>query len=260
MKKFDRLQMIQSVKFKTVPSSHDPRDYVYTEANVRWKDSVDLREWDSPVESQYQLGSCVGNAIANAYEHMVKRNYPEHFVDLSRLFIYYNARAELSEELLDAGTTVRNGLKGLRKYGACRETAWPYDLEKFDDKPSEEAYTDAKPRSITGYQRLYTEGYVIDALSAGKPVVFGIEVFEGFMYLTKDDAVLKMPTSTSISYGGHAMCLVGYNLYNHQFLAKNSFGTDWGDNGYCWIPFKYFSMYSYDRWVFDIPNPTLLLS
>ena len=69
----------------------------------------------------------------------------------------------------------------------------------------------------------------------------------------------QTPRPVDASYGGHAMCLVGYDLYKSYFLAKNSFGSEWGDNGYCWIPFKYFETYSYDRWVFKI-NPSLLLS
>lgn len=247
-------------RFITYPSPFDSRDYIYAESNVRWKDSVDLREWDSPVDDQYQLGSCVGNAIANAYEHMLKRDYPEHFVELSRLFIYYNARTFYNEELLDAGTTVRNGLKGVKLYGACEEKIWPYDIEKFDDKPSQEAYDNAAPRKIVTYTHLFSNSNVIDALTAGHPVVFGLDLFNDFMTLTKEDAVVKMPTSISIPAGGHAMCLVGYDLYKNMFLAKNSFGTEWGDNGYCWIPFKYFETYSYDKWVFTIPNPTVLLS
>jgi C1A family cysteine protease len=51
--------------------------------------------------------------------------------------------------------------------------------------------------------------------------------------------------------------MVGYRLPEQQFLAKNSFGTAWGDRGYCWIPFEYLEQHGYDRWVFDIWNPVL---
>lgn len=27
---------------------------------------------------------------------------------------------------------------------------------------------------------------------------------------------------------------------------------EWGDQGYCWIPFEYISRYGFDMWVFDI--------
>jgi C1A family cysteine protease len=96
-------------------------------------------------------------------------------------------------------------------------------------------------------------------LRYGRPVVFGIDVFDRFMSLLSDNSIVSFPVSTEESVGGHAMCLVGYDLRTKMFLAKNSFGTDWGDNGYCWIPFKYFETYSYDKWVFSIPNQTSVL-
>jgi C1A family cysteine protease len=239
-------------RFITYPSPYNSKDYTYSQAPYKWQESVDLREWDSAVESQYELGSCVGNAIANAYEHMLQRHQPRNFVELSRLFIYYNARLKTNEELVDAGTTVKAGLQGLKTYGVCKESLWPYNIEMFDDRPSNEAYTDAASRKITSYTRLFTNSNTIDALRYGNPVVFGLEIFDRFMDLTLDNAVVSSPKNAEKSVGGHAMCLVGYDLRTKMFLAKNSFGTDWGNNGYCWIPFDYFENYSYDKWVFTI--------
>lgn len=85
-------------------------------------------------------------------------------------------------------------------------------------------------------------------------MVFGIDVFESFMNLTKQNSIVKYPTANDPLVGGHAMCLVGYDIPNKLFLSKNSFGIEWGDNGYCWIPFDYFESYSYDKWIFDIPD------
>ena len=48
------------------------------------------------------------------------------------------------------------------------------------------------------------------------------------------------------------MTIVGYSLPNQQFLVKNSFGSDWGDRGYCWMPFEYAKQYVFERWVFEI--------
>ena len=38
------------------------------------------------------------------------------------------------------------------------------------------------------------------------------------------------------SYGGHAMTIVGYN--NEGFIIRNSWGKDWGTNGYCIYPYQ----------------------
>ncbi len=35
--------------------------------------------------------------------------------------------------------------------------------------------------------------------------------------------------------GGHCVCIVGYDDSKRAWLMKNSWGTGWGMNGYCWI-------------------------
>lgn len=54
-------------------------------------DSVDLREDLSPIEDQSAVSSCTANAIAGAYEYLAMREFDQSG-DVSRLFIYYNAR------------------------------------------------------------------------------------------------------------------------------------------------------------------------
>lgn len=157
--------------------------------------------------------------------------------------------------------SVRNGIKSVSKYGICTETLWPYDIEKFDDKPTEECYIDAKQRLIKNYQKVTLVYDMVDALNQNNPIVFGMEIFNGFMTLTKEDSVVYMPVYQSASVGGHAVCIVGYDLPANLFLAKNSFGTKWGDNGYCWIPFAYVSRWGHSGWIFDLDlHPTVLQS
>ncbi len=54
-------------------SPYDLKDVVYRSRNTKLKQSVDLRELDSLIEDQGNLGSCVGNAITNSYELMVRK-------------------------------------------------------------------------------------------------------------------------------------------------------------------------------------------
>ncbi len=51
-------------------------------------------------------------------------------------------------------------------------------------------------------------------------------------------------------FGGHAMCVVGYDDKNYvgSFLLMNSWGPEWGINGFAWVPygvFKYFVREAY---------------
>ncbi len=245
------------MNFKIQPSLPDERDYVYhSDTPEVLRNSVDLREWDTIVESQNSLSSCSSNALTNAYELMVKHEYPEYFVHLSRLFIYYNTRAEYGSITEDKGMFLRDGLKSLSKFGVCSEELWPYDLDKYDDRPTDDCYEDAKKRKILKYQKLISTYYITEVLNNNKPVVFGMEIYDSFMDLNERISTVNLPSRKERSLGGHAMCMVGYDLDQRLFLAKNSFGSDWGDNGYCWIPFDYIKQEGYDIWTFDITNQT----
>lgn len=180
------------------------------------------------------------------------KEYPDQFVDLSRLFIYYNIRELDGTVEYDMGGYLRDGIKVLKRYGVCREDLWPYDIDKFTVRPPANCYDDAKQRDIKNYHRVDTQESILNALNNNKPVVFGIEIFPSFYDLTALDPVVSLPKENEKNEGGHAMCFMGYDINRKLYLAKNSFGTDWGDAGYCWIPFDYFDQYGYDTWTFEI--------
>jgi C1A family cysteine protease len=235
-------------------------DKVYQPTNQLLKDKIDLREWDSLVENQAYLGSCTGQAVSNAYELMVKKQYPEKFTELSEMFIYYNARSIDGTVSYDAGASIRDSLIGLKKYGVCSDSLWPYDIEKFNIKPSDEAYSDALPRCIPEYFKLITIGHMMDALNNGYPVVIGMTIFESFMHLDKDNPIVKERDYYDAPIGGHAVCVVGYDASTKLFIAKNSYGSEWGINGYFYIPFDYVEDYVFEKWIFDIPENKILVS
>jgi C1A family cysteine protease len=215
-------------------------------------DRVDIRNFDSDVDNQWELGSCSANALVNAYENMTRQIKPTQFVELSRLFVYYNTRFLFGNVLDDKGAYLRDAIKAVRSYGICTEEVWPYRIDYFDDRPTDEAYNDAKTRTLTNYRKIESIESALNALANSKPIIFGIEIFNIFMDLTKETSTLRNPKPFSDSLGAHAMTLVGYDIPNKLFTAKNSFGKSWGDNGYCYIPFSYLEQYGYDMWVFDI--------
>jgi len=240
---------------KLVKSSLDPRDHVYQGIRTEIKDRVDLREWDSAVEDQNELGSCVGHSIANAYELTLKKLYPSKYENLSSLFVYYNARLVDGTIGEDAGTSIRSGLRGSREYGICREDLWPYVIENFDDKPTAEAYEDAGKRTVTEYQRVSSLEDVVASLNTFSPVVIAVELYPSFVTVDEINPVVPMPGEQDESVGLHAMACVGYNQEKQMLLAKNSYGNSWGARGYCWIPYEYFTKYNVENWRFEINNP-----
>lgn len=242
------------LKLRKCRSCVDNRDHLYNPRLYKTSDRVDLREWATVVEDQEELGGCTGNAITSAYELMVKKQYPEKSTQLSRLFVYYNGRMLEGTVDEDLGATLRNSLRAVKEFGICAESLWPYDISKFNIKPSDEAYLDAKQRTIKNYRLLSSIEYLFDALDQGIPVVVGMEVYEEFFSVNKENNVIDVPKDIGNPQGEHAVCAVGYDKPNRMVLIKNSFGSNWGDQGYAWITLDYTKFFVYEMWIFDIDD------
>lgn len=245
---------MKSSFFKVKADWPDWRDKHYNFARAASpRERVDLRPWASPVEDQLHLGSCVGQAVVGAYELLLNKKDKTKFTDLSRLFVYYNARLLDNAVDEDVGAYVRDGIKAVNKYGVCSELTWPYLIDRFANPPSVKSYEEGLTRIIENYYRVNTVEDMIDALNADIPVVTSMNVYDSFYELDNPSTtILPMPKSSEDLIGGHAVTFVGYDLPKKLFLARNSFGEDWAMDGYFWVPFDYAEKDFMDNWVFDI--------
>jgi C1A family cysteine protease len=240
-------------EFKLRSSGLDTRDRIYLTLGDSLREAVDLREWDSLIEDQGDLGSCSANAMTNAYELSVKRLYPDKFVELSRLFVYYNSRSLHNETDSDVGAYIRSTLSATKHHGICREELWPYDISKFSVVPSDICYQDAMTRTISNYNLIDSVSDMLEILNQNKPIIIGLTVYPSFNYVDKNNPRIYLPNDKELDQGGgHAMTIVGYDIAKRQFIVKNSFGRHWGNNGYGWLPFEYVDTESFEKWTFDI--------
>jgi C1A family cysteine protease len=235
----------------------DTRDYKYQVTQKVSPNVVDLRKYCSPIENQGSLGSCTGQAIAGAIELLNKRGGKHN--DVSRLFIYYYERLILGTVNYDSGAYIRDGIKATNKYGASLESLWPHDIRKFRQEPITEAKNDALNRKVTRYERVNDFNGCIDALTNGYPIIMGFRVYDSFM--SKNVArtgIMPYPnTKREKLLGGHAVLLVGYDKRKKVFIARNSWGTNWGDKGYFYMPFDIVKPnMSSDYWIIkSVNNP-----
>ena len=141
---------------------------------------VDLRSMMTAVENQGEIGSCTANATAGAYEYLVRTTQNADY-DVSRLFMYYNARKSQGLEDEDSGALIEWLMEQMSTKGACSETTWPYNPKKFTKKPPKEAYEEAKNYKITKYEHVETDlNTWKSVLAEGYPIIFGIEIYESF--------------------------------------------------------------------------------
>jgi C1A family cysteine protease len=207
---------------------------------------VDMRNKMPPIVDQGNLGSCTANALCALVSFLNPKMIG------SRLFLYYNEREIQGTVTSDTGAYLHDGVHSLVKNGICHENDWPYIIKLFAVKPSPICYTKALDNQALVVKNIKNDLVSMkNALKSGFPFVVGILIYESFM----TDAVatsgnVPMPAKNEKILGGHALCVVGYNDTNKVFIVRNSWGTGWGDKGYCYIPYTYLSSrkYTSDLW------------
>jgi len=225
-------------------------------AKVELPTSVDLREWCSPIENQESIGSCTAQAAAGLVEYFERRAYGKH-IDMSRLFIYKTTR-NLLGWTGDTGAFIRTAMGAITLFGSPPEKFWPYSVAKFDREPSAFCYAFAQSYQALSYYRLDVPGTKREDLlrwakaevASGLPFMFGFSVYESIEQ-AKRTGKIPYPAPGEKRVGGHAVVAVGYhncikitNTTNGKetvgaLLIRNSWGKDWGDIGYGWLPYEY---------------------
>lgn len=220
--------------------------------------SVDLRPWCSQIENQGQIGSCTANAGVGVVEYFENRAFGK-YLDASRLFLYKVTRnfAKLSG---DSGAFLRNTMGSLVLFGVPPEEYWPYTdkTPDFDKEPSAFCYSFAANYKGIKYFRhdnpSLTKEQVLEsvkkALAAGIPSMFGFTVFNSISQAATT-GMIPFPGQNERILGGHAIVAVGYDdsiiIKNSiggtstqgALLIRNSWGEDWGEKGYGWLPYDY---------------------
>lgn len=202
--------------------------------------SIDLRSKLGPVEQQGAPNSCVAHAATSLVEAVLGVS------DLSRLFVYYNARLIAGQQARDVGCQPRNAVRGLSTYGAPAESEFPYNTAQITVKPPQSAYDAALPlrARIKSYQSVTSLAAMKAAMLSGLPVMFGMAIPDTFVSVTRHTGVQPPMAQTTKWLGNHAMLAVGFDDERGAVLARNSFGPTWGDAGHCWIPYDWFATMS----------------
>jgi C1A family cysteine protease len=220
--------------------------------------SVSLTSWFSPIEDQGQLGSCTANAGVGLVEYFERRAFGKH-IDASRLFLY-KATRNLMQEKGDTGAFLRTTMGALVLFGVPPEDYWPYKIANFDKEPTAFCYAFAQNYQPMSYYRLDPPGTkpldlltrIKTNLASGLPSMFGFTVYSSITQANQSGGKIPFPIKGDKIEGGHAIVVAGYDdnmkIKNTglgaketvgAFLIRNSWGTEWGESGYGWLPYEY---------------------
>jgi C1A family cysteine protease len=209
-------------------------DYAPQAAPVRPR-KLDLRAHCQPIRNQGGLGSCVTHAIVSGILGfiLVTKGLPSRI--LSTLYPYVGARAQDGADPKSEGTFPRSVLNFLKTFGACLEEDMPY-ADTFTPPVGPHALEHAAQNKVPGYARLNEQDVnaLMDAVFAHGPCQLTIEVQPGFDNVGHG---IAMPGGTG--RGLHSVTVVGYDEDERTLLIRNSWGTFFGDAGYCRISFDY---------------------
>jgi hypothetical protein len=208
-------------------------------ANIAEQDAVDLRKYATPVGDQGQTGRCSAFAWTHAAEmsrNILNEESPRLSPNFTMLeFQRMQGDARDYEYAYEGGDGTVSGPdpgQVLVENGTCRQDLWPDD-RPGPMAPERQLETDAQRYRLEAVPLPIAIDDVKKVLSAGCPVHVSMNTGAAFSGVGRD-GVFNAAEGPSGRHGRHAMLIVGY--VGNFFTLKNSWGTDWGDQGFCYIP------------------------
>ncbi len=232
---------------------------------------VDHRPTQSAVKSQGSRETCVAHASLALLEAF--SNIPD---DLSEQLAHFQCnaiRGRKQDQNIGFKPVSAAELLADPKGFVCPESAWPYiSNQKNIDKAVKTGSYNVPAAALAGkrygigrYQLITQTGaegesiqnprYLEALLHRGQDIVIGVWM----AWNDRDrDGILEPVVATQgkslISYGGHAMLVVGYNRPKQYFIVKNSWGSKWGHAGYAYLHYDFMRLYANEGYVVTEPK------
>ncbi len=210
--------------------------------------SVSLQRYAPTPGNQGQTGTCV--AWSSAYHaRTIAESIRINRTNLSETnanfyapsFVYNQIRKEPGCE---KGTFIHEALELLSTKGVPKNKDLPFDCNR---EIIDNDLVGASTHRIEGYKILFNINDnnkvlpVKKSLSERRPVLIGMMCAESFF--GAQGVWQPKQEEYSQNFGGHAMVTIGYDdkAYGGAFLVMNSWGTEWGNQGFIWIKYTDYS-------------------
>lgn len=243
------------------PDRPDARDLAYEPVDRRapLPERVGYQRYQDLVGvTWHQRGlECTGFALAAIANYHIRRALDDPAApSVSRRMLYEIAQLHDGEEFVE-GSTLRGALKGWHHTGVARDELWPYDP---DDEHGQRHGTltlsrvlDARHRPLFAYRRIIHDDIhrLKLALAEGHTLFASARLHVGWYRLFMPDAAPRIERRPGdADKGGHAFVIVGYD--DDGLWVHNSWGPEWGSEGYALLPYDDWLANGHDVWVVDV--------
>lgn len=230
------------------------------------------RDWrflDPEVLDQGPTNSCVANAACESVYMFAQgarlRGTGEAIPRPSRRHAYIQGQLEDQRldniqvdkrVVADNGMRARSLLMGWQEFGVVSEDRWPFDPSNVLEALPFDLDLAAADAKLTGWYRAESSRMSVQfrqALDKCVLPIFAIRVYENFQQVGPMSGY-EYTEPRGAYLGNHMMLAVGSRP--GFILVKNSWGTSFGDGGYCWISDLFLdSEYALDGWLLTASPP-----
>lgn len=196
------------------------------------------------VKSQGKQGSCVawaaGYYLKSFQENLEDFNNGILTMDNEMSPAYIYNQIKVSD--CAGGSVVQHALDTIISQGIVNYNVMVYTENECSTQPTEQQKTLAESNKIDKY--FYLDPDMVfeqtkAALLNNQPVVIAITIDRSY-FGARDTNGEFIYRKFSSADGGHAMLVVGYDDDRNAFKVVNSWGTEWGNQGFVWIDYKAF--------------------
>jgi len=219
------------------------------------------------VRNQKDRGTCVAFASVAYLEFHLSEVANAKAKRHAEQFVYWACKQDDGLPR-DEGTFVSTAREVLKARGACLSRTWKYEPlpvanNEGQGPPPAGAEAEALQSRWPNVKKLAAKipDRIQEQLDAGRPVVLSVLTFPSWDFATvADTGEIPMPIPGDKPDGGHAICVVGYELNSRfpgggAFVFRNSWGTAWAKPnsrfaaGYGTLYFAYVKKYGMEAFV-----------
>jgi hypothetical protein len=189
----------------------------------------DIRQLLHPVRDQGDRETCLSMAMSDGHRACV-----DAAPCLAADFLHFHAAAVAGVSVNDA-VPVSAAMLALETDGQPAETECPYSPQARDGGWKPTIPAGAVWRHLTGAMQDDFWDVTVKCLDQGRPVVLVLDVDDAFF----DPVGGVVEGAQDPPRACHAVVAIAHALKPARVLVRNSWGVEWGDDGYAWLSSAY---------------------